>query len=59
MEAYLLNILLSGQSTNDYWTDAWNNYIGAPTNNAFLTIVQTRLSFMYKYLMNLSEYQLS
>ena len=59
VKAYLLNILLSGQSTNDYWTDAWNNYIGAPTNNAFLTIVQTRLSFMYKYLMNLSEYQLS
>jgi len=56
---YLLGILLSGQSTNSYWTDAWNNYIAAPTNTAYLTIVQTRLSYMYKYLMNLSEYQLS
>lgn len=59
VKSYLLEILLSGQTTNYYWTDAWNNYIGAPSNTAYLTIVQTRLTSMYKYLMNLSEYQLS
>jgi len=56
---YLKGILLSGQSTNDYWTTAWTDYTGAPTNASYVAIVKTRLQAMYKYLMNLSEYQLS
>jgi uncharacterized protein (DUF1800 family) len=53
------NMLLSGQSTDSYWTTAWTNYINNPTNTSYKSIVQTRLQALYKYLMDLSEYQLS
>lgn len=56
---YLKSILLNGQSNDAYWTQAWNDYISAPTNMSYYTIVQTRLQSMFKYLMDLSEYQLS
>ena len=56
---YLKNILLSGQISNSYWTDAWNNYINNPTNTTYYNIIQTRLRSMYQYIMDLSEYQLS
>lgn len=52
-------ILLSGQSTDGYWTTAWNNYISAPTNTSYKNVVFSRLQALYKYLMDLSEYQLS
>jgi hypothetical protein len=56
---YLRSILLSGQSSNSYWSVAWDDYVTNPGNMSYFTIVQTRLRAMYKYLMNLSEYQLS
>ena len=56
---YLKSILLSGQTTNSYWTDAWNDYVATPGNTGYYTIVFTRLRSMYQYLMDLSEYQLS
>jgi uncharacterized protein (DUF1800 family) len=56
---YLKSILLSGQVNNSYWTIAWNDYITTPSNPTFYNIVRTRLTTMYQYLMNLSEYQLS
>ncbi len=56
---YLLTILLSGQSQNYYWTNAWDDYAGDPTNTAYYTIVQTRLQSFYRYIMDLSEYQLA
>lgn len=52
-------ILLSGQSDDNYWTTAWNNYINAPTNTTYKNIVFSRLQALYKYLMNLGEFQLS
>ncbi len=52
-------ILLSNQSLDQYWTDAWNAYILNPTNTTNFTIVNTRLKTLYQYLMNLAEYQLS
>jgi hypothetical protein len=52
-------VLLSGQSTDAYWTTAWDNYIQDTTNAANQKIVLTRLKALYKYIMNLSEYQLS
>jgi uncharacterized protein (DUF1800 family) len=52
-------ILLSGQSTDSYWTNAWNLYKADTTNVANKNIVLTRLKAMYKYIMDLSEYQLS
>ena len=56
---FLKSILLSGQSTDSYWTAAWVTYKANVTNTANRTIVLTRLKSMFKYLMNLPEYQLS
>jgi len=52
-------ILLSGQSDDNYWTTAWNNYVNAPTNSTYKNIVFNRLQAFYKYLMNLAEFHLS
>ncbi len=60
-KAKLTNIiLLSGQSPDSdyYWTDAWNAWISSPTA-ANRNVVETRLQTLYKYLMNMSEYQLA
>ncbi len=51
-------ILLSGQTSDHYWTDAWNTYIASPTTGNF-NIVNTRLKSLYQYLTSLAEYQLS
>jgi uncharacterized protein (DUF1800 family) len=51
--------LLSGQSTDSYWTTAWANYISSPTNTTYKNVVFTRLQPLFKYLMALSEFQLS
>lgn len=59
LKDYLLTILLSGQTANYYWTNAWDDYMGDPTNTGYLMIVQTRLRSFYSYLMDLSEYQLA
>ncbi len=56
---YLLSILLSGQTSNSYWTTAWDDYIGSPGNTTYYNIVNTRLKSFYRYILDLSEYQLS
>lgn len=56
---YLKNILLNGQLTDNYWSDAWNDYVSQPTNMTYYNIVMTRLRSMYQYIMDLAEYQLS
>lgn len=53
------DILLSGQSLDHYWTDAWNLYIANPTDSMALAAVRNRLRSLYQYLMNLAEYQLA
>jgi uncharacterized protein (DUF1800 family) len=53
------DILLSGQSTDGYWTSAWNTFINNPADMANTSIVKTRLASLYAYLMRLAEYQLS
>ncbi|MEJ7737595.1 MAG: DUF1800 domain-containing protein [Chitinophagaceae bacterium] len=52
-------ILLSNQDQDYYWSNAWNAHLANPADNAALQIVLTRLRNLYKYLMNLAEYQLS
>jgi uncharacterized protein (DUF1800 family) len=52
-------MLLSGQDSDSYWTTAWNNYSNNPTNSGYKSIVQIRLQNLYKYLLDLPEYQLS
>ncbi|MBL7947620.1 MAG: DUF1800 domain-containing protein [Bacteroidia bacterium] len=56
---YLLNILLSGQTQTYYWSDAWDNYMNDPTNPTYYGTVKSRLQTFYRYIMDLSEYQLS
>ena len=58
VQSYLLSVLLSGQSTNAYWTNAWNAYVASPTNTSLQTTVLNRLRPFYQYIMDLPEYQL-
>ena len=53
------DILLSGQTNDYYWTNAWNAYIANPSDMMALQAVYTRLRDLYKYFMNLAEYHLS
>jgi len=53
------DILLSGQTTDYYWTEAWDLFISTPTNTTNTTSVRNKLRDLIKYLMNLAEYQLS
>ena len=53
-----IQMLLSNQLYDYYWTNAWDAYICNPTTANF-NIVNTRLKDLFRYLMNLSEYQLS
>ena len=53
------SILLSGQTQDYYWTNAWNGYLAEPDNEMIQNIVGNRLKAFYQYLMNLPEYQLS
>jgi uncharacterized protein (DUF1800 family) len=60
MRAYLkTTILLGGQASDHYWTDAWTAYKTAPTNAMNLNIVTTRLQAFYKFLIQNPEFQLS
>ncbi|MBN8677541.1 MAG: DUF1800 domain-containing protein [Chitinophagales bacterium] len=56
---YLKSILLSGQASDHYWTDAWNAFLNNPTDPMAVQTVWFRLATMHKYIMNLAEYQLS
>ncbi len=53
------DILLSGQSTDFYWTEAWDLFVSTPTNTTNATSVRNKVRDLIKYLMNLAEYQLS
>jgi uncharacterized protein (DUF1800 family) len=52
-----VQLLLTGQTSDYYWTDAWNLYLSNPTVINF-NIVNTRLKSLLKYIMNLPDYQL-
>lgn len=53
------DILLGGQSSDYYWTDAWNLFMSTPGNTANTNTVKSRLRELLKYFMDLSEYQLA
>ena len=57
--AYFKSFLLSGQTQDYYWTDAWVAYTQDPTDPTNLNIVQTRLKALYKAMMQQPEYHLS
>lgn len=53
------DILLSGQTNDNYWTAAWQQFITNPADMANTLTVKTRVRDLLKYLMNLAEYQLA
>lgn len=55
---YAKNILLSGQDSDYYWTDAWDAYKANPTTANTNTVV-TRLRTFYKFLVDQPEFHLS
>ncbi len=52
-------ILLSNQTQDHYWTNAWQAYTANPSDMTAFNTVNNRLQALYKYLMNLPEYHLS
>lgn len=52
-------LLLTGQEQDYYWTDAWTAHTNAPGDMTAFQTVNMRLQSLYKYFMNLAEYQLS
>jgi len=53
------NILLSGQTDDSYWTNAWNAWLSNQSDPMAYQTIYIRLRDLYKYLMNLAEYQLA
>ena len=53
-----LQTLLYQQTTDAYWTGAWNNYFLNPTNASFKAIVTDRLKNLLYTLVQLAEHQL-
>jgi hypothetical protein len=54
---YMKSILLSNQTSDFYWTNAWNAYINNPVS-ANEMIVRSRLDTLINYITSLEEYQL-
>jgi uncharacterized protein (DUF1800 family) len=52
------DILLTGQTTDAYWTQAWGAYIADPNNTDKKQTVETRLKSLYTYILNLPEFHL-
>ena len=50
--------LLYQQVTDSYWTIAWANYISAPTNTTYSSLVKSRLLSLLYTIVQLAEYQL-
>lgn len=53
------DILLGGQISDHYWSDAWAKYLSTPGDKANTEIVKSKLSSLYHYLTSQAEYQLS
>ncbi len=56
---YLKSILLSGQSTDSYWTTAWDDWYYNQSDNVAKGVVLARLKPFFQYIMGLAEYHLS
>ncbi len=53
------DLLLTGQSQDHYWTNAWIAHVSNPSDTMAFNTVNDRLRGLYKYLMNLAEYHLA
>ncbi len=54
----LKEVLLSGQQTDYYWTSAWNDYLANPEDDSKKTVVENRLKYTFKKLLQLGEFHL-
>jgi uncharacterized protein (DUF1800 family) len=52
-------ILLSNQTLDQYWTNAWAAHLNNPSDQANFNIVNNRLKTLFQYLTSLAEYQLA
>lgn len=59
MDQLKKDILLGGQTSDFYWSNAWNAWIANPNDMVNANIVKTKLKDLYQYLLKLAEYQLS
>ena len=59
MDQLKKDIILGGQTSDFYWTNAWNAWVANPNDAVNANIVKTKLRDLYQYLMKLAEYQLS
>lgn len=59
MDQLKKDIILGGQTSDFYWTNAWNAWIANPNDTVNANIVKTKLKDLYQYLLKLAEYQLA
>ncbi len=52
-------ILLSGQSSDYYWTELWEKYLEDRESDIYRNMVLDRLRKLYTYILSLPEYHLS
>lgn len=52
------DILLSGQTSDHYWTDLWNRHLLNPNDSEAQKMVTDKLKGLYRYLLSLPEFQL-
>jgi hypothetical protein len=52
------DLLLTGQTSDYYWTNAWLAYLDNPFNTALYNDMYTRLRGLVSYFMNMEEYHL-
>jgi len=57
LTTFLKSILLSGQSSDYYWTNAWLDYVSDPSQ-VNVQAVESRLRSMFTFLLDMAEYQL-
>lgn len=53
-----VDLLLTGQSEDYYWTNAWNAYLANPFNTTAYNDMYSRLRNLVSYFMNMEEYHL-
>jgi hypothetical protein len=53
-----VDILLTGQAEDYYWTNAWNAYLSNPFNTTAYNDMYSRLRNLVSYFMNMEEYHL-
>lgn len=58
LKDYYRSILLSGQTQNYYWTNAWNDYTNNPGNTTYEGIVRGRLQLMLTEMCRMAEHHL-